>query len=62
MGSTSRYHESLKNLRPTDVYQGRGQWILGQREIIKRKTLQMGLKQNPGYSQRLSLFLGQSPT
>ncbi|EBA15753.1 transposase, truncation [Roseobacter sp. SK209-2-6] len=32
-----RYHESLQNLAPADVYFGRGQTILKQRERIKRK-------------------------
>jgi transposase InsO family protein len=36
-----RYHESLKNLTPADVYSGRGQTILLERERIKRKTIQM---------------------
>jgi len=35
-----RYHESLNNLTPADVYFGRGQTILLQRERIKRKTLE----------------------
>ena len=35
-----RYHESLKNLTPADVYFGRGQTILLQREKIKRKTIE----------------------
>jgi hypothetical protein len=35
-----RYHESLKNLPPADVYFGRGQIILMQRERIKRQTIQ----------------------
>jgi putative transposase len=34
-----RYHESLGNLTPADVYFGRGQTILLQRERIKRKTI-----------------------
>ena len=34
-----RYHESLKNVTPADVYFGRDQRILKQREEIKRKTL-----------------------
>jgi transposase InsO family protein len=34
-----RYHESLKNLTPADVYFGRGQTILLQRERIKRDTI-----------------------
>ena len=35
-----RYHESLKNLTPADVYFGRGQTILLRREKIKRKTIE----------------------
>ncbi len=34
-----RYHESLRNLTPADVYFGRGQTILLERERIKRDTL-----------------------
>ena len=35
-----RYHESLSNLTPADVYFGRDQTILLQRERIKRKTFE----------------------
>ena len=34
-----RYHESLRNLTPADVYFGRGQTILIERERIKRRTI-----------------------
>src|SRR5215211_5658128 len=34
-----RYHESLGNLTPADVYLGRGEAILLERERIKRKTI-----------------------
>ena len=34
-----RYHESLKNLTPADVYFGRGEQILQQRERTKQKTI-----------------------
>ena len=37
--NTRRYHESLDNLTPADVYSGRGQAILTRREKIKRKTV-----------------------
>jgi putative transposase len=35
-----RYHESLNNLTPDDVYRGRGQSILLERQRIKRQTIQ----------------------
>jgi len=35
-----RYHESLNNLTPADVYFGRGQTILLERERIKRRTIE----------------------
>jgi putative transposase len=35
-----RYHESLSNLTPADVYFGRGQTILIERERIKRQTIE----------------------
>ena len=34
-----RYHESLDNLTPADVFYGRGQAILNQRNAIKLNTL-----------------------
>jgi len=37
----NRYHESLDNLTPADVYFGRGQTILLQRERIKRETIEL---------------------
>jgi putative transposase len=39
-----RYHESLNNLTPADVYYGRGDQILKQRERIKQNTLAMRRK------------------
>ena len=35
-----RYHESICNLTPADVYFGRGHIILMQREKIKRRTIE----------------------
>jgi hypothetical protein len=37
--NNKRYHESLKNLTPADVYYGRGSTILLERERIKRETI-----------------------
>jgi hypothetical protein len=37
----ARYHESLGNLTPADVYCGRGATILSMREKIKRQTIQL---------------------
>jgi putative transposase len=37
---TQRYHASLDNLTPEDVYLGRTQEVLTQREVIKQHTLQ----------------------
>jgi putative transposase len=39
--NTRRYHESLNNLTPADVYFGRGQSILTRRRTIKRKTIEL---------------------
>ncbi|MEM7042427.1 MAG: IS3 family transposase, partial [Pseudomonadota bacterium] len=35
-----RYHEGLSNLTPADVYFGRGQTILLERERTKRRTIE----------------------
>ena len=39
--NSRRYHESLNNLTPADVYFGRGQSILTRRENIKLKTIEL---------------------
>lgn len=41
-----RYHESVQNLTPADVYFGRDQEILNQRELIKKKTMKKRRKQH----------------
>jgi len=48
-----RYHESLDNLTPADVYYGRGRAILEEREKIKLKTLAMRKKMHYDRQERL---------
>jgi transposase InsO family protein len=38
--NTERYHESLNNLTPEDVFTGRGQTVLDRRRKIKQKTIE----------------------
>jgi len=44
--NNQRYHESLDNLTPADVYYGRGEDILSEREKIKQETMKLRRKQN----------------
>ncbi len=39
-----RYHESLNNLTPANVFYGRDQEILEQRKLIKENTMSMRRK------------------
>ena len=48
-----RYHESLDNLTPADVFYGRGQAILDQREKIKLNTLAIRRKMH--YDNQITL-------
>ena len=38
--NSRRYHESLNNLTPADVYFGRGRAVLSWRENVKLKTIE----------------------
>ena len=49
-----RYHESLNNLKPVDVYEGRGKQILDKREKIKQRTLRMRRELNLGNAKCIS--------
>jgi hypothetical protein len=40
------YHEALGNLRPADVYCGRGEAILSRRREIQQRTLQLRRQHN----------------
>jgi putative transposase len=50
--NTERYHESLENLTPQDVYLGRGRQILTQRQLLKMQTLRHRRCYNRGLSAR----------
>jgi putative transposase len=39
--NNSRYHESLNNLTPADIYFDRAQTILSRRHTIKLKTIEL---------------------
>ena len=41
-----RYHESLDNVTPADVFFGRQQEILSRRESVKRRTLAERRREN----------------
>ena len=47
-------HESLNNLTPTDVFYGRGQKILGERQAIKLNTLVMRRKMHYDHRNNLN--------
>ena len=44
--NNDRYHESINNLKPVDVYNGKSFEILDRREEIKRKTMNIRRRQN----------------
>jgi transposase InsO family protein len=44
--NNDRYHESLNNLKPVDVYLGNDREIMSQREILKNKTIKLRRREN----------------
>ena len=51
--NNERYHESLDNVTPSDVYYGRYREIITRRERIKRRTLKLRRQQNLGTHSQL---------
>ena len=56
-----RYHESLQNLTPADVYFGRAEQILQQRKQIKERTMAQRRKQYQSDLQKAQLQLALEP-
>jgi len=56
-----RYHESLGNLTPADVYFGRGQTILLQRERINLRIGVYGLRRAPSLVWPAPVLLATRP-
>jgi len=50
--NNERYHESLNNLTPDDVYRGRGREILTARDLLKMQTLERRKRCNLGMKVR----------
>jgi transposase InsO family protein len=54
-----RYHESLNNLTPADVYFGRGQTILTRRENTKLKTIELRRRLHHAFAATTSTQMDQ---
>ena len=50
--NNQRYHESLNNLTPADVYYGRSKEILSRRNKIKKQTLKMRKFENLSFEKK----------
>ena len=46
--NNERVHESLDNLTPSDVYNGRGAEILTMRQLVKEQTMRRRKRENLG--------------
>ena len=55
-----RYHESLNNLTPADVYFARAQAILTRRETIKLKTIELRRRLHHQSAATTSTQMGQT--
>ena len=55
-----RYHESLDNLTPADIYFGRGRTILTRRENIKLKTIELRRRLHHQSAATTSTQMGQT--
>jgi transposase InsO family protein len=55
-----RYHESLNNLPPADVFFGRGQTILTRRQNIKLKTFELRRRLHHASAASTSTLMGQT--
>ena len=49
-----RYHESLDNVTPADVFYGRQKEILDRREQIKKKTMHIRRETNANFVDKLN--------
>jgi putative transposase len=57
--NSRRYHESLKNLTPADVYFGRAQTVLSWRENIKLKTIELRRRLHHPFAAKTSTQMNQ---
>jgi len=57
--NSRRYHESLNNLTPADVYFGRAQTILTRRENIKLKTIELRRRLHHPFAAKTSTQMNQ---
>jgi putative transposase len=58
--NTRRYHESLHNLTPADVYCGRAQSILKRRDTIRRNTIEQRRRRHHLATAPTSTPMGQT--
>ena len=49
-----RYHESLDNLTPADVFDGRGEVTLNEKALIKQNTL--ALRRQMNYDKQMTRY------